>query len=159
MSSNSDHQVRAALYDDFQDFIVSSVRNRENPTLCLKAYDMVKQNTDSHLEVVLENVDNASREMYEKIEEGFRPGTKMKTREMINGGAPVFYVYIPLKNKKTSSSVASYFGGKSSSSKKKRRQPSQNMLMLYIIGFCSLIIFSVLKTSAVEWRQIPGFPF
>ncbi len=162
--SNRHHQVRAALYDDFQDYIVSNVRGRDNPTLCLKAYDMVKQKTDTHLEVVLENVDNGNREMYEKIEEGFRAGTKMKTQEMLlNGGTHAFHVYIPLKDKK---SGGGYFGGSSgsgssssSSHKRKYRQPSQNLLMLYIIGLCALIIFSVLKTSAVEWRQIPGFPF
>ena len=155
-----DHQIRAALYDDFQDYIVSSVRGRDNPTLCLKAYDMVKQKTATHLEVVLENVDNADRKMYEKIEEGFRVGTQMKTQEIINGGAPGFHVYIPLKDKKSGSSGGYFSSSKSSSSSKyKRRQPSQNLLMLYIIGFCALVIFSVLKTSAVEWRQIPGFPF
>ncbi len=157
-----DHQIRAALYDDFQDYIVSSVRGRDNPTLCLKAYDMVKQKTDTHLEVVLENVDNADRRMYEKIEEGFRAGTQMKTQELVaNGGGFGFHVYIPLKDKKSggSSSVGGYFRSGSGSSSRKRRQPSQNLLMLYIIGFCALVIFAVLKTSAVEWRQIPGFPF
>ncbi len=163
MSSRSrereDHALRTALYDDFQDYIVNTVRSRDNPTICLKAFDMVKQGTDTHLEVVLENADSVTSQVYELIEKGFRAGTKMKSRDLITNGAPAFHVYIPLK---VGSKGKNGGWSGSSGSKGKRtkyQQPNQNLLMIYIIGFCALIIFAILKTSAVEWRQLPFFPF
>jgi hypothetical protein len=146
-----EHQLRTALYDDFQDYIVNNCRDRDNATLCLKAYDMVKQNTDTHLEVVLENVDNATKQLYDHVE-SFRHGTKMKTREQIKDGAPVFCIHIPLKDKKGSSS--SIWSSGSSGSKKKNGPPSQNVLMLYFIAICILVVFASLKTTVVEWRQL-----
>ncbi len=145
-----EHVVKTKLYDEFSDYVAESMRDNDNPHLTLREYDSGTKATVTHLEVVLENVDSGTESLYAKTKR-FREGAFLKTRESVKDGAQVFVAYIPFNDGSKKSSHGGGGGGVRS------KQPSQNLLMLYVVGLFVTVIVALVKTTGNEWRML-GLP-
>jgi hypothetical protein len=146
MRQRKEHEIKAAIYDEFNEYVERTLRDSDNPHITLKEFEQMPKSGLTHMELVLENVKTGTGRLFKKVEE-FKDGSILKTRESVKDGAPVFVAYIPFKEKE-SKTHSSSSGSVSRSSK----PPSQTTLLLYFVALFSTIIVGLVKTTAADWQ-------
>lgn len=147
MRQRKEHEIKAAIYDDFNEYVERILRDDDNPHITLKEFEQMPKSGLTHMELVLENVKTGTGRLFKKVEE-FKDGSILKTRESVKDGTPVFVAYIPFKEKESKNHSSS----SSSSVSRSSKPPSQTTLMLYVVALFSTIIVGLVKTTAADWQ-------
>lgn len=148
MRQRKEHEIKAAIYDEFSDYVENVLRDDDNPHITLSEFDSMPKSGVTHMELVLENVKSGTGDLYEKVK-AFKPGAFLKTKEKIKDGTPVFTAFIPFKEKNESKGSSSSSGRESSG---RSKPPSQTTLLLYIVALFSTILVGAIKTTAADWQ-------
>jgi len=150
MRQREENAVKAQIYDDFSDYVTREMRNRDNPNLTVRDFNHMARAGLTHMELVLENVETASEELFTAVKE-FKPGSYLKTKEVIKDGSQQYVAFIPYVSatstkRRLGSGVRGESGG----------PPSQTRLMLYLFGLMIMIVTTALKTTSAEWYYMMG---
>lgn len=140
---------KAQLYDEFNDYVVNSVRNKHNPELSLQPYDNTQEPGPTHFSIVLQNVTKGDRSLYEKIE-AFKEGTKLDTQEHIKTGGTIYIAHVPFKSNKKKSIKKN----DNDDNEEPTELPSLNLLYFYVLLVLITIIVAFLKTDRKDWKFI-----
>lgn len=144
MRQRKEHEIKAAIYDEFNDYVENVLRDDENPHITLLEFDSMPKSGLTHMELVLENVKSGTGDLYEKVK-AFKTGAFLKTKEKIKDGTPVFVAFIPFKEKSESKSETVRSTGRS-------KPPSQTTLMFYLVALFSTVIVGLIKTTSADWQ-------
>lgn len=140
--------TEAEAYDAFCDYVRDKMRDRDNPQLALREFDLRQPAGVTHALFDLENVRVGSEKLFERVKQ-FRPGAKLQTREDTNTGNMIYVAHIPYGKRHNKSKHHH-------SSHKRISPPNPHLLFLYIFLLMCLALFASLKTSGAEWRYIFG---
>lgn len=145
----NEHERKAQVYDDFVEYVILKVRDRDNPNVTVRDFSLMPRSGVTHMSLVLENVSRGTKSLFEKVE-AFAPGTQLKAEENITDGSSVYTAHVPFTDKHS---------GKSSSKHHKHRhydQPNPTYLVVYGFGFMLLLLIGVWKTEWSQWRYLLG---
>lgn len=145
MRQRKEHEIKATIYDEFNEYVERTLRDSDNPHITLKEFEQMPKSGLTHMELVLENVKTGTGRLFKKVED-FKDGAILKTKESVKDGTPVFVAYIPFKEKQKESKSSFESGSRSS------KPPSQTTLMLYVVALFSTIIVGLVKTTAADWQ-------
>ena len=143
MKQRKDHELKAALYDEFSDYVSNKVRSDENLHVTLREFENLPPAGAEHLQIPLENVTNYDGDFIRRVE-AFKTGTKVKSKENYKDGTKIPIAFVPFKRNTTYSH--------SSSSKSSSKPPSQTTLMLYLVALFSTVIVGLIKTTSADWQ-------
>ena len=137
---------KAKLYDEFKDYVIGKLRDtRHNPNLDLREFDaeQTRHSGPTHVKFILENVDSATKKLYEGVE-AFRPGSVLRTEEKLTSGGSLYIAYIPYKSSSSKKGHHHYSGGV--------EFPSTARLYLYIFLIMATLMAAMGFTRRDDWR-------
>jgi hypothetical protein len=140
---------QAAVYDKFKDYVEAKCRDRKNPRLSVRDFDLLKRDAyPTVLPVIIENVDDATVELFNKIEK-FGKGVQLKVvpnRESAN--TFIYTAFVPFKDVAHDDDDDDDDG----EGRRKAREPGFLVPVLVGFGFMLLAILALAKTSYADWR-------
>jgi len=145
-----ENAVKAQIYDDFAEYVTREMRDRDNPNLTVRDFNNMARSSLTHMELVLENVETASEKLFTAVKQ-FKPGSYLKTKEVIRDGSQMYVAFIPYVSTTAKKRSSAYGGGGSG-----LEPPSQTRLMLYLFGLMLMIVIAALKTTSAEWYYMLG---
>lgn len=146
------------IYDEFSDYVRKTMRNDVNRKLSLCEYDLLPKAGVTHIEIIVENVDEGNSELFSDVK-AFKKEAELRTKENVTDGTIRYAAFIPFQRKhkkkydSDSDSDDNDFSHRSRSSKLSG-PPSLVYLTLYGFAFLCTIILSVSKTTMDEWKFI-----
>lgn len=147
MKQRKEHADKAAIYDEFSEYVENELRSDENPHITLREFDLMAKSGATHMELFLENVKTLTGDLYDKVK-AFKPGAFLKTKENVKDGAPQPVAFIPFRGSDRRGTLER----SSSKSSSKSSQPNQTRLMLYVVALFSVIIIGLVKTTSADFR-------
>jgi hypothetical protein len=147
MRQREENARKAQIFDDFSDYVIKKMRDRDNPNLTVREFSLMPRASMTHMELILENVQTGNERLFSTVK-AFLPGSYLKTKEVLKDGSQMYVAFIPYtEDQRKQERGVAY----SSSS-----PPSQTRLMLYMFGFMVLVVLSSLYTTLPEWNYILG---
>lgn len=151
MRQREENARKSQIYDEFADYVSKEMRDPDtNPNLSLRDFSQMPRSGLTHMELVLENVENANKQLFSAVED-FRDGAYLKGKENIKTGAQTYVAFIPFVDERKRGG-----GGGGRSSHSSSRPPSQTRLFLYLFGLMAMIVIAALKTTSAEWNYMLG---
>ena len=151
MRQREENARKSQLYDEFADYVSKVMRDPDtNPNLSLRDFSQMPRSGLTHMELVLENVENANKQLFSAVED-FREGAYLKGKENIKTGSQTYVAFIPYVDERKRGVSRS-----SSSSSSSGRPPSQTRLFLYLFGLMGMVVIAALKTTSSEWNYMLG---
>lgn len=144
----SDHELKAEVYDRFADYVRDKMRTRDNPNISVREFDLMGKSGVTHMDLRLENVDKGNKKLYNLVEQ-FDDRAFLDTREDFQTGNLIYVAHVPFT---TEPKHHHHKHGSSGAV----APPNTNVMMLYIFMFMLLIILGVWKTEWSEWRYMMG---
>jgi hypothetical protein len=145
----SDHELKAEVYDRFADYVRDKMRTRDNPNISVREFDLMGRSGVTHMDLRLENVDRGNKKLYTLVE-AFADTAFLDTKEDIQTGNLIYVAHIPFKSKERRRHRNHHSHHSSDGA------PSTNILMFYVFLFMILLLLAVWKTEWTEWRYIFG---
>jgi len=136
------HDVRAEIYDHFQDFVSKKLRDSDNPDVTLKDFDKLPPAGVTHFEVPLENLLTTKKKHYVLIED-FMPGAFLKSRPNVVDGTMVSVAYLPFKR---------HSGSNKSSHSRHVNGPNFSFwISIYLLLWMLSLFGAVIYTQRQDW--------
>lgn len=142
--------LKATIYDQFQDYVLNTVRDNTNPEITVQDFDKLKDPGPTHIFIALQNA-KPSKELYENVEK-FRPGTKLVTEEDPKTGGHIILACIPWKQASSKQGRRASGWGSSDSTGK----PDTRVLYAYFALMALTAGVALVKTSWADWRFLLG---
>jgi len=134
-------EIRAEIYDRFQDYVRDKMRDSDNPNISLRDFDKLQEGGLTHFDVPLENISGTKKKYFDLVD-AFAPGAMLKTRKSVVDGSEVVYAQLPFRTKKVS------FAGKHG--KNGSSNLTLKMFSCMFLWFVSLML-AVIYTEKKDW--------